>query len=149
MHIYYLISNCSKLGYTHDKFIPSFMKGPIQKMMPIINRGTWSRVFSFQSIIHKFLTQFPDTPKQILSLGAGFDTNYFIFKDKYPHLQFKYFEVDFFSILQKKSEMIRKDVNMLDLIIGNEVKQAKGIIYIYIYIRRRRIGLWELSDCCW
>jgi hypothetical protein len=54
-----------------------------KKMFPIINRGTWTRVFAVREIIKRFINSYKDSegPIQILSLGAGYDTNYFWIKD--------------------------------------------------------------------
>ena len=41
----------SNLGYFKDPFIKLFTKDKPKKMLPIINRGTWSRVFAFRNII--------------------------------------------------------------------------------------------------
>lgn len=41
------------------------------------------------------MTTLPETPKQIVSLGAGTDTRYFRLRDKYPAATLVYHEVDF------------------------------------------------------
>jgi hypothetical protein len=47
-------------------------------MYPIINRGTWARVFAIRQIISKFLLAYQNYDHvNILSLGAGYDVNYF------------------------------------------------------------------------
>jgi [phosphatase 2A protein]-leucine-carboxy methyltransferase len=50
-------------------------------MMPLINRGTWTRVFSVRSLVNNFIEKFKDTKVQILSLGAGLDTNFFYYAE--------------------------------------------------------------------
>ena len=79
-------------------------------MLPIINRGTWARVFSVRSVITRFLAAFKESERiQILSLGAGFDITYFWLRDQFPSdKNLKYFEVDFNDVVEKKIQMIQK-----------------------------------------
>ena len=44
------------LGYFKDEFCKPFLKNK-KKMFPIINRGTWARVYSIRQVILRFLTQ--------------------------------------------------------------------------------------------
>ena len=71
-------SYASGLGYFKDPYCSLFLKTK-KKMYPIINRGTWARVFSFRSVIKKFLEAYKDDPEgvNIMSLGAGYDTTFF------------------------------------------------------------------------
>lgn len=73
----------SKLGYFTDDYSQLFTKKKNRKMMPIINRGTWTRVFSVRTLIQNFIEKFKDGSHgiQILSLGAGLDTGYFHFEE--------------------------------------------------------------------
>ena len=66
----------SQLGYFKDDFSKIFLKTK-KKMFPIINRGTWARVFAYRSLIKRFLTAFKENSVNILSLGAGYDTTFF------------------------------------------------------------------------
>jgi len=70
----------SKLGYFTDDYSHLFTKST-KKMMPLINRGTWTRVFSVRSLVNNFIEKFKDTKVQILSLGAGLDTNFFYYAE--------------------------------------------------------------------
>ena len=68
-----------KMGYFEDEFIKLFARNQ-KKMMPIINRGTWTRVYAVRQILKRFLAQYSGTKVNIVSLGAGYDTNYFWLK---------------------------------------------------------------------
>jgi hypothetical protein len=47
-------------------------------MFPIINRGTWARVYAIRSVINRFIEAYKDRPSfNILSLGAGYDVIFF------------------------------------------------------------------------
>ena len=42
-----------KMGYFEDEFIKLFARNQ-KKMMPIINRGTWTRVYAVRQILKRF-----------------------------------------------------------------------------------------------
>ena len=67
-----------QLGYFKDPFCAPFLQQK-RKMFPIINRGTWARVYSIRQVIRRFLEQFTDS--NIVSLGAGYDSTFFWLKN--------------------------------------------------------------------
>ena len=79
-------------------------------MLPIINRGTWSRVFAITSTVDKVVNSLKinienkdQRQLQIINLGAGLDTLYFNLKDKYEdQVNLKFIELDYEQIVQKK-----------------------------------------------
>ena len=81
-----------QLKYFADPYIAPFVKQK-RKMMPIINRGSWARVYSFRQVIIKFIKMFEKV--NILSLGAGYDSTYFWLKSQNLATVFNYIEVDF------------------------------------------------------
>lgn len=83
-------------------------------MYPIINRGTWARVEIYREQLVKFLTAWQQTPKTILNLGAGYDSNFFWLHDHHPNLvsQLTWIEVDFDSVVERKIEIIKKTASM-------------------------------------
>jgi hypothetical protein len=68
-----------KLGYFKDEFVPLLTgRDNRKKMFPIINRGTWARVYSIRQIILRFMASYAGKSKvNVLSLGAGYDSTYF------------------------------------------------------------------------
>jgi len=68
-----------KMGYFSDEFVKLFAQRQ-NKMLPIISRGTWARVYSIRQIIQRFLAKYADTRVNIVSLGAGYDSTYFWLK---------------------------------------------------------------------
>ena len=101
-------------------------------MFPIINRGTWTRVFSVRSVILKFLTAYKDQPVQIISLGSGYDTAYFWLKDLISSgalpesLKLTYVEVDYHDVIENKIAIIKKHENLLKHIDG-EISNEQSI----------------------
>ncbi|KAH7659329.1 tRNA(Phe) (7-(3-amino-3-(methoxycarbonyl)propyl)wyosine(37)-N)- methoxycarbonyltransferase protein [Dioscorea alata] len=102
--------SCVSKGYMKDEYVHLFVRRPVRRS-PIINRGYYAR----WAALHKLLVQFlkPEghkddsgcVKKQILSLGAGFDTIYFQLMDEgiAPHL---YVELDFKEVTSKKAALI-------------------------------------------
>ncbi|GKV12738.1 hypothetical protein SLEP1_g23852 [Rubroshorea leprosula] len=93
--------SCVKKGYMKDDYIRLFVRRPV-KRSPIINRGYFARWAAFRKLLYQFLdcegsNEKGHMKKQILSLGAGFDTTYFQLQNegKAPHL---YVELDFKEI---------------------------------------------------
>ncbi|KAJ1443675.1 S-adenosyl-L-methionine-dependent methyltransferase [Sesbania bispinosa] len=102
--------SCVKKGYMKDDYIHLFVRRPVRRS-PIINRGYFARWAAIRKLLYQFLDvekkTDEDAPikKQILSLGAGFDTTYFQLQDegKAPYL---YVEVDFKEVTSKKAALI-------------------------------------------
>ncbi|XP_076923365.1 leucine carboxyl methyltransferase 1 homolog [Bidens hawaiensis] len=101
--------SCVKKGYIKDDYVHLFVRRPVRRS-PIINRGYFARWATFRKFLHQFLNSESKSneghiKKQILSLGAGFDTTYFQLKDegRAPHL---YVELDFKEVTCKKSTII-------------------------------------------
>ncbi|KAI7757663.1 hypothetical protein M8C21_029652, partial [Ambrosia artemisiifolia] len=102
--------SCVKKGYIKDDYVHLFVRRPVRRS-PIINRGYFARWATFRKFLHQFLNSEPKAneghvKKQILSLGAGFDTTYFQLQDegKAPHL---YVEMDFKEVTCKKATIIQ------------------------------------------
>ena len=85
-----------KMGYFQDEYVKLFARNS-KKMLPIINRGTWTRVYAVRQIIKRFMQQYAASKVNIVSLGAGYDTTYFWLKQRLPDLDQKvdYVEIDF------------------------------------------------------
>ncbi|XP_023006603.1 tRNA wybutosine-synthesizing protein 4-like [Cucurbita maxima] len=100
--------SCVRKGYMKDDFIHLFVRRPV-KRSPIINRGYFARWAALRKLLFQFLNVESNTEehtkKQILSLGAGFDTTYFQLQNEgnAPHL---YVELDFKEVTIKKAAII-------------------------------------------
>lgn len=123
--------SCVKKGYMKDDYVHLFVRRPVRRS-PIINRGYFAR----WAALRKLLNQFLDTEKnggekghlkkQVLSLGAGFDTTYFQLQDegKAPHL---YVELDFKEVTSKKTTLIETCSHLRDKISATaSISQEKG-----------------------
>ncbi|KAJ3331960.1 hypothetical protein HDU76_001688 [Blyttiomyces sp. JEL0837] len=84
---------------------------------PIINRGTFARWAAIHSLVTRFLNggDGDSGKKQIVALGAGSDTRFFLLKNE-NLAPCKYFEIDFPEITAKKARSISKAKALTNLI---------------------------------
>ncbi|CAL5044746.1 unnamed protein product [Urochloa decumbens] len=100
--------SCVNKGYMKDDYVRFFVRRATRRA-PIINRGYYARWSVLRKLLHQFLNAGKNSnaekPKQILSLGAGFDTTFFQLQDEgiAPHL---YVELDFKEVTSKKAAII-------------------------------------------
>ncbi|PRP80652.1 leucine carboxyl methyltransferase 2-like [Planoprotostelium fungivorum] len=111
--------SASRAGYFKDDFLRFFVNKPANRS-PLINRGYFIRCAAVRSLISEFL-ECPDVMvdgapinKQIISVGAGFDTSYFHFAQndfasKSSNVKNKvlYAELDFDGVVGRKSHQIK------------------------------------------
>ncbi|CAN8310787.1 unnamed protein product [Cochlearia groenlandica] len=112
--------SCVKKGYMKDDYVHLFVKRPVRRS-PIINRGYFSRWAAFRKLLSQFLETATETAprnKQILSLGAGFDTTYFQLLDEGKGLHL-YVELDFKEVTSKKAAIIENSSQMRDKLGAN------------------------------
>ncbi|CAA3024585.1 tRNA wybutosine-synthesizing 4 [Olea europaea subsp. europaea] len=123
--------SCVKKGYMKDDYVYLFVKRPVRRS-PIINRGYFARYAAVRKLLHQFLNcevntdGQGNTKKQILSLGAGFDTTYFQLQDegKAPYL---YVELDFIEVTSKKAALIETYSQLRDKVGETaSISQEKG-----------------------
>ncbi|CAN0921859.1 Leucine carboxyl methyltransferase 1 homolog [Linum grandiflorum] len=123
--------SCVKKGYIKDDYVHLFVRRPVRRS-PIINRGYFARWAAFRKLLNQFLDcEIPgngngQTKKQILSLGAGFDTTYFQLQDE-GRAPFLYVELDFKEVTSKKAAIIETQSQLRDR-VGAEasISQENG-----------------------
>mmetsp|Transcript_47993 Transcript_47993/g.79859 ORF Transcript_47993/g.79859 Transcript_47993/m.79859 type:complete len:332 (-) Transcript_47993:598-1593(-) len=107
--------SAARMGYFRDELIHFFVRRPTRRS-PLINRGYWTRVNALRRLLRQFLEAGgPNVQKQVLSIGAGFDTTYFQLKGEgqAPHL---YVEVDFPEIVQRKRDIISQHSQLYSIL---------------------------------
>ncbi|OWF51041.1 tRNA wybutosine-synthesizing protein 4-like [Mizuhopecten yessoensis] len=113
-----IVSKCSMaaIGYFDDVYLQEFVS-KVTRRAPLIHRGYFVRALTIDHILQKFLT-LHQGPKQIISLGAGFDSAYFRLKaaDKLRNVSF--YEVDFPEVVKRKCAIIKAKDILSDLIPG-------------------------------
>nr|KAF6489805.1 leucine carboxyl methyltransferase 1 [Molossus molossus] len=93
------------IGYWNDPYIQHLVRLSKERKAPEINRGYFARVHGISQLIKAFL-QKTECHCQIINLGAGMDTTFWILKDQ-DLLPSKYFEVDFPVIVTRKLHSIK------------------------------------------
>ncbi|XP_042489215.1 leucine carboxyl methyltransferase 1 homolog isoform X2 [Macadamia integrifolia] len=102
--------SCVKKGYMKDDYIHLFVRRPVRRS-PIINRGYYARWAALRKLLLQFLSferhsgEKGHLKKQILSLGAGFDTTFFQLQDE-GNAPYLYVELDFKEVTSKKAALI-------------------------------------------
>lgn len=98
-------------GYITDKFLQAFTLKKAPRRSPLINRGYYIRSQAIDSIISQFVQE--PGPKQIISLGAGFDTTFFKLSSQSqlaPFMQHvQYVEMDFPEVALRKQSLMERD----------------------------------------
>ncbi|KAI4302826.1 hypothetical protein MLD38_038527 [Melastoma candidum] len=129
--------SCVKKGYMKDDYVHLFVRKPVRRS-PIINRGYFARWAAFRKLLYEFLdcgrsTTINSSKKQVLSLGAGFDTTYFQLKDE-GKAPFLYVELDFKEVTSKKTAIIENHSQLRDK-VGNisSISQEKGEVLAQHY----------------
>ncbi|XP_047671365.1 tRNA wybutosine-synthesizing protein 4 isoform X2 [Tachysurus fulvidraco] len=93
-------------GYFHDDFLRHFV-GKVARRAPLINRGYYIRWKAVDHCVKRFLcvTDACDR-RQILTLGAGFDSLYFRLQSEGAVERVNVFEVDFPDVARRKAALI-------------------------------------------
>ena len=128
--------SASRLKYFQDPYIEAVFSRlnesngkvpPAQiRRSPIIHRGYYSRNESFTKVLRQFLeqTQELNSTRQVLFLGAGFDTSPLIpYHQGYDNV--RTFEVDFADIISKKLEIFRSVPAITTLLSGYDAAGHK------------------------
>ena len=116
---------CVERGYVRDDFVHRFARRG-RKYSPLINRGYYARVLAMRRVLDAFLavslTNDPaDASKrarrQIVSLGAGFDTTWFRLRAEGREPS-RYIEVDHAPVVAKKVAIVNEADDMRALCVG-------------------------------
>ena len=117
--------SASKLKYFEDPYIESVYTALNKtsstaaiRRSPIIHRGYYTRYECFTRVLDAFLAQTEATNRQIVFLGAGFDT---LSLSAYKHSNegIRTFDVDFKEIMVKKYEIFKSIPAIVSLLGSN------------------------------
>eukprot|EP01028_Stygiella_incarcerata_P002407 TRINITY_DN14496_c0_g1_i1.p1 TRINITY_DN14496_c0_g1~~TRINITY_DN14496_c0_g1_i1.p1 ORF type:complete len:319 (+),score=76.93 TRINITY_DN14496_c0_g1_i1:54-1010(+) len=112
--------SCVELGYYNDpfvsKFLPRFQR---KRLAPLIHRGYYLRVRAVRTLLTHFVESCrkDGLKPQILSVGAGFDTNYWVM-EKEGTAPDVFVEVDLPEVVVKKASILQRNA---------ELREAAGI----------------------
>uniref|UniRef100_A0A3Q3VR42 Uncharacterized protein n=1 Tax=Mola mola TaxID=94237 RepID=A0A3Q3VR42_MOLML len=96
-------------GYYQDVFLRQFVS-KVHRRTPLINRGYYVRWRAVDHCVRSFLHVTENCPlRQIVSLGAGFDSLYFRLHADEALDRVVVFEVDFPDVVQRKAALINSN----------------------------------------
>ncbi|CDU19695.1 leucine carboxyl methyltransferase, putative [Plasmodium yoelii] len=117
-----------QLGYYHDPYMQYFVKRR-ERRSPLINRGYYSRVAAIRQYIEMFVKSLGnDELVQVVNIGAGLDTMFFWIYEQYKNI--KYYEMDFYELLNEKKNIINNVELLNKFLISNDkcVQNEKDLI---------------------
>uniref|UniRef100_A0A3Q3A3N2 Uncharacterized protein n=1 Tax=Kryptolebias marmoratus TaxID=37003 RepID=A0A3Q3A3N2_KRYMA len=109
-----VVSKCSAAarGYFRDPSLQHFVS-KVARRAPLINRGYYVRWRAVDHCVREFLQVTAQCPnRQILSLGAGFDSLYFRLHAYGALSQAVVFEVDFPDVARRKAALIASNISL-------------------------------------
>ncbi|XP_059199036.1 tRNA wybutosine-synthesizing protein 4 [Centropristis striata] len=116
-------------GYFHDVFLQHFVCKAARRA-PLINRGYYVRWRAVDSCLKKFLHITENCPKrQILSLGAGFDSTYFRLRAEEALDRTLVFEVDFPDVTRRKAALINSNITLRGM-LDPSLPPLTGPVYV-------------------
>ncbi|XP_037271413.2 tRNA wybutosine-synthesizing protein 4 [Rhipicephalus microplus] len=112
-----IVSKCSMASrrYVTDHFTKLFVAKSARRS-PLINRGYYVRAKCMSQLFEAFCSAFGKETCQVLSLGAGYDANYFRLKaaGALP-VNCRYFEVDLPLVVANKKSVIESCADLCSL----------------------------------
>ncbi|XP_043916618.1 tRNA wybutosine-synthesizing protein 4 [Protopterus annectens] len=126
-----IVSKCSMvgLGYFQDDFLKCFVTKQSRRA-PLINRGYYVRAKAVDHCLKQFLLLTKDHPvRQILSLGAGFDSLYFRLKACGLLEKTVVIEIDFPAVVHRKRALIRANQELAAL-VGSVDSAESGLLQL-------------------
>ncbi|XP_030643412.1 tRNA wybutosine-synthesizing protein 4 [Chanos chanos] len=120
-------------GYFKDDFLKHFVC-KVTRRAPLINRGYYVRWKAVDHCVKQFLVNTKSCiRRQILSLGAGFDSLYFRLHSEGPLEGMVVFEVDFPDVAQRKAALIRGNTALKDALPDWEFPAGEQTGPVYVH----------------
>lgn len=134
--------SAARAGYMKDEFLADFVRKPAQRSA-LINRGYYARCHAIRAELRGWIRRWEGQPCQIVSLGAGFDTSFFVLAAE-GNFASRYFEVDFPHVLARKRTVIEHTPHLISL-LGEPLKRDTSAAVILESPRYVCVGS-DLSD---
>lgn len=118
------------LGYTTEpQYLEKVVLKPTRRA-PLINRGYYIRVLALKHLMDRFLEAdygaADNEVLQIVCLGCGFDPSFFRLQNRYNNNNngkkspnFVYYDIDFPDLVNRKSDLIRSQPDLVSLLGDN------------------------------
>ncbi|XP_046390028.1 tRNA wybutosine-synthesizing protein 4-like [Ischnura elegans] len=124
-------TSIAQRGYTTDPFVSCFVN-KFPRRAPLINMGYFVRARVVNDAIESFLKFMGGTSAQIVSCGAGFDSNYFALSaSKKIGSDFTYVEIDYPEVVERKMNSINNSPSLKTLVgpLGSSCQGINGRNY--------------------
>ncbi|KAJ1550631.1 Leucine carboxyl methyltransferase 2, partial [Cladochytrium tenue] len=131
-----------RAGYLRDPFVSYFVRGrPPAGRSPQLNRGTYARCVAVDASVRGFLrsataaaaaagAQPGDAPPaQIVVLGCGSDSRYFVLKSEGQLRGAHVFEIDYAEVTARKCQTVRRQ-RALSALVGDA--RVGGFVYSFL-----------------
>ncbi|XP_042282213.1 tRNA wybutosine-synthesizing protein 4 [Thunnus maccoyii] len=116
-------------GYFQDVFLQHFVS-KVARRAPLINRGYYVRWRAVDHCVKRFLQITENCPvRQILSLGAGFDSLYFRLHAEGALDRAVVFEVDFPDVTRRKAALITSNITLKGM-LDPQLPSLTGPLYM-------------------
>ncbi|KAM4609435.1 tRNA wybutosine-synthesizing protein 4 [Polymixia lowei] len=116
-------------GYFQDAFLQHFVC-KVARRAPLINRGYYVRWRAVDHCVRRFLQVTANCPRrQILSLGAGFDSLYFRLHAEGALDRTVVFEVDFPDVARRKAALISGNITLREK-LDSHPPSLTGPVYV-------------------
>ncbi|XP_076603828.1 tRNA wybutosine-synthesizing protein 4 [Chaetodon auriga] len=116
-------------GYFQDAYLQHFVC-KVARRAPLINRGYYVRWRAVDHCVRRFLHITENCPKrQILSLGAGFDSLYFRLQADEALDRAVVFEVDFPDVSRRKAALINSNIALRSM-LEPHLPSPTGSVYV-------------------
>ncbi|XP_066542635.1 tRNA wybutosine-synthesizing protein 4 [Hoplias malabaricus] len=117
-------------GYFQDDLLQHFVC-KASRRAPLINRGYYIRWKAVDHCVKLFLRVTESCARrQILSLGAGFDSLYFRLRAERALEHVVVFEVDFPDVAKRKAALINSSVLLKDALVENNLSAQAGPVFV-------------------
>uniref|UniRef100_A0A673I7K9 tRNA wybutosine-synthesizing protein 4 n=1 Tax=Sinocyclocheilus rhinocerous TaxID=307959 RepID=A0A673I7K9_9TELE len=125
-------------GYFHDDFLKHFVC-KVSRRAPLINRGYYVRWKAVDHCLKQFFHATQScSRRQILSLGAGFDSLYFRLHAEGALGGVTVFEVDFPEVARRKAALINSNTCLKDMLPDRETVSNQSGHYNLIGVDVRK-----------
>ncbi|XP_041663332.1 tRNA wybutosine-synthesizing protein 4 isoform X2 [Cheilinus undulatus] len=116
-------------GYFKDEIIQHFVC-KVARRAPLINRGYYVRWRAVDHCVKRFLHITENCPKrQVLSLGAGFDSLYFRLHAEGALDRSAVFEVDFPDVARRKKALINSNITLRGM-LDSHLPPPAGPVFV-------------------
>uniref|UniRef100_A0A8C8SI42 tRNA wybutosine-synthesizing protein 4 n=1 Tax=Pelusios castaneus TaxID=367368 RepID=A0A8C8SI42_9SAUR len=143
-----IVSKCSTAarGYIQDGFLQYFVSRRCRRA-PLIHRGYYVRAQAVDHCVREFLLETQGHPRrQILSLGAGFDSLYFRLKNMGLLSHTVVYEVDFPSVASRKAALIKGTKDLATVVGGIGERESGATSFAGEDYKLLGVDLSELSE---